>query len=78
MIDLYGGKCSKCGWNEIHPVTGNIVLIVHHKDGDYRNSQKDNLDVLCPNHHSLTENYGSLNNGRGRDYRYLRKNAPVV
>lgn len=34
--------------------------------GNYKNNIESNLTLLCPNCHSLTENYGSLNIGNGR------------
>lgn len=34
---------------------------VDHIDGDATNNSEDNLQLLCPNCHSLTENYGRLN-----------------
>ena len=59
-------KCQKCGWSERNPVTKRIPLEIHHVDGNYRNCKEDNLEVLCPNCHSLTPNFGSLNKeGRG-------------
>lgn len=67
------GECEVCGWSEVHPVTGNVVLQVHHIDGDYSNNRPRNLQVLCPNHHALTESFGSLNKGNGRPYRWLLK-----
>lgn len=59
LIILRGHKCEDCGlykWKN-EP----IPLQVHHKDGDYMNSELDNLQLLCPNCHALTENYGSKN-----------------
>ena len=38
-----------------------IVLQVHHKDGNPRNNDFSNLQILCPNCHSQTENYCSKN-----------------
>lgn len=46
---------------EIEKVTGEPPLHVHHIDGDATNNSEDNLQLLCPNCHSLTENYGRLN-----------------
>ena len=58
-------KCEKCGWGEKNIYTNNIPLQIHHIDGDYTNNKEENLQVLCPNCHSLTETYGSHNkNGR--------------
>lgn len=59
-------KCPVCGWCEVNPYTGKIPLEIHHIDGDYTNNVEGNLVVLCPNCHSLTPNYKSANNGRGR------------
>lgn len=53
--------CKNCGWGEVNPFTGKIPLQIHHIDGDCTNNSKDNLIVLCPNCHTLTENYGSRN-----------------
>ena len=69
LIEKNGNKCSKCDWAERHPVTGNLILQTHHKDGDCRNNKEDNIEILCPNHHALTDNYGSLNKNSGRTNR---------
>lgn len=53
--------CEKCGWGEINPTTGKVPLEIHHKDGNYLNNRPENLEVLCPNCHSLTPNYKALN-----------------
>lgn len=68
MLEKAEYKCTKCGWHEINPTTGLIPLEVHHKDGDYRNNKEDNLEVLCPNCHSLTPNFKALNK-EGRENR---------
>jgi len=67
------GKCEICGWNEINPSTGNSPLHIHHVDGNYLNSSRDNLQLLCPNCHSVTDTYGSLNNGNGREYHVSKR-----
>lgn len=54
----HNNKCEKCGWGEVNPHTGKIPLQVHHIDGDCTNNKEENLQLLCPNCHSLTENYG--------------------
>lgn len=61
-------KCEKCGWGEINNYTGNIPLEVHHIDGNHKNNQENNLQLLCPNCHSLTSNYKN-GNGVGREDR---------
>lgn len=62
-------KCVKCGWAETNPVTGRVPLTVNHIDGDSENHRPENLELICPNCHSLTCNFGSLNRGRGRKKR---------
>ncbi len=39
-----------------------IPLELHHKDGDKFNNCIENLEVLCPNCHSLTDNVRGKNN----------------
>lgn len=73
MLKKHKHKCSKCGWNEINPVTGVSPLAIHHIDGDVFNARPENLELLCPNCHSLTPNYKNLNYGYGRGARSRRK-----
>ena len=54
-------KCEKCGWGEKNPITNKVPLEIHHKDGNYKNNRPENLEVLCPNCHSLTPNFKALN-----------------
>lgn len=69
MLEKAGYQCEICGWNKINPYTNKFPLEVHHIDGDYTNNREENLQVLCPNCHSLTSTYKALNkNGReGRE-----------
>jgi len=69
LFEKYNNKCSKCGWNEINPYTGKIPLNIEHIDGNWMNNKEENLDLLCPNCHSLTPTYGCLNKGNGRKER---------
>lgn len=62
----YNCKCQKCGWGEVNEYTGKIPLHLHHKDGNCTNNKEENLQLLCPNCHSLTENFGSLNKNSKR------------
>jgi 5-methylcytosine-specific restriction endonuclease McrA len=64
-------KCTICSFSGTNPVTGKSVLTVDHIDGDATNNARSNLRVICPNCHSMTENYGALNKGNStRKYRY--------
>ena len=51
----------KSAFSSSNLFTNKIPLELHHKDGDYRNNNEDNLELLCPNCHSLTSNYCYLN-----------------
>lgn len=62
--------CSRCGWNDVNPYSGKVPLTINHIDGNPFNSCVANLEVLCPNCHSLTEHYGILNKGNGRKFRW--------
>jgi len=62
LIRENGGKCEICGWGEINPFSGKSPLEMHHKDGDKKNGSRENLQVLCPNCHALTDNFSF--NGR--------------
>ena len=62
-------KCELCGWGEENPYTHTIPLEIHHIDGNCLNNKEENLQLLCPNCHSLTENFGSLNKNSKRFHR---------
>ena len=73
--EKYHDQCCKCGWSKINPTTGKIPLEIHHKDGDYKNNCEDNLELLCPNCHSLTNTYKNSLGHKGRQGRnkYYKK-----
>ena len=57
-------KCEGCGNTEW---LGNpIPLELHHKDGDNTNHELDNLALLCPNCHALTDTYCGKNNKKAK------------
>lgn len=66
LVTTRGEKCEKCGWCERNEYSGKIPIELEHKDGDFRNNDINNLELLCPNCHSLTKTYKSLNIGNGR------------
>ena len=53
-------RCEKCG-NTGEWLGDKIILELHHIDGDKHNNSLDNLQYLCPNCHSQTDNYRSCN-----------------
>lgn len=66
LFDRAHYMCENCGWNETNIYTGKIPLEVNHKNGNYKDNREENLELLCPNCHSLTHNFRSLNKGNGR------------
>jgi hypothetical protein len=72
LREKYSNKCTRCGWHETNPVTQLVPLTVEHIDGNSENSVEHNLDLICPNCHSLTSTYGSLNRGNGRKLRHSK------
>ena len=77
-MERANNKCEKCGWHELNSFTNKVPLELHHKDGDYRNNTEENLELLCPNCHSLTETYRGCNTNKstrkGREKYISRKN----
>ncbi|HUU88894.1 MAG TPA: hypothetical protein VMX17_14245 [Candidatus Glassbacteria bacterium] len=72
LIKKYNNKCSRCGWGEINPHTGNVPLEVEHIDGNAYNNNPVNVTLICPNCQSLTKTYRGANVGNGRR-NYLKK-----
>jgi len=66
LFAKFNSQCCLCGWGEVNSTSGKIPLQVDHKDGNWSNHEESNLQLLCPNCHSLTSTYGSLNRGKGR------------
>ncbi len=69
LIESRGAKCEKCAWSTVHPKTGIVPVQMNHKDGNWQNNKVDNLELLCPSCHVLTDNYGGANKGNGRAWR---------
>lgn len=59
LIKIRGQQCECCKNTEW--LNQPINLQVHHIDGDRTNNQLDNLQLLCLNCHSYTDNFGSKN-----------------
>ena len=72
MLEKFNYTCSICGWNKHHP-DGSSPLHINHKNGKHNDNREENLEVLCPNCHSLTLTYGARNKGHStRKFRYYR------
>jgi len=63
LISEKGHKCESCDLT--HWKKELISLEIHHIDGDASNNEKNNLQLLCPNCHSLTDNYRGRKNKSG-------------
>lgn len=66
FFEKFDSSCQKCGWSEVNQTTGKIPLTLHHINGDSSDNSEKNLELLCPNCHSLTSNYCSLNKNSKR------------
>lgn len=62
-----GEKCELCGWNMKNIYSNTIPLEVHHINGKAENNP-ENLQILCPNCHSLTSTYKALNKQSCQEY----------
>ena len=69
LFKIHDSKCEICGWGEVNEHTGLVPLQIHHIDGDCTNNNIENLQLLCPNCHSLTDTFGSLNKNSKRFHR---------
>ena len=64
IIALRGRKCECCGNTEW--LGQPINLEVHHIDDNHQNNNLDNIQLLCPNCHSYTDNYRGKNVNTGK------------
>jgi hypothetical protein len=55
LIVKFGHMCNSCKLSEW--LENPIPLELHHLNGDRTNNAEENLELLCPNCHSLTENW---------------------
>ncbi len=73
LIEKANNKCEVCSWNEVNIYTNKVPLEVDHIDGDASNCKEENLRVLCPNCHSLTETFRNIGN---RKSKRINRNKP--
>jgi Zn finger protein HypA/HybF involved in hydrogenase expression len=52
-------KCNQCGLDEWRGHS--LVLELEHKDGNHLNNDRNNLEMICPNCHSLTDTWRGRN-----------------
>jgi 5-methylcytosine-specific restriction endonuclease McrA len=65
LLEESNYKCTECGWGKPNPINGIIYLEIDHIDGIRENSYRENLRVLYPNCHTLTDTYKTLNKNIG-------------
>jgi len=70
LFEKFSSKCEKCGWSKKNIWTKLVPLTVYHKNGNWEDNSSENIELLCPNCHSLTQTYGGRNKGKGRSKRY--------
>ena len=64
LINLRGRKCECCGNTEW--LNQPINLEIHHINGNHFDNDLNNLQLLCPNCHSYTDNYCGKDNNTGK------------
>lgn len=71
LLDRYKSSCIKCGWDKRHPIDNMPLVEINHIDGDSSNCNENNLEVLCPNCHSMTPTHGARNKVSARPKRKI-------
>lgn len=73
LLEKTNCSCEICGCNWVNPKSGNPIVQIHHIDGNAFNNKEENLQVLCPNHHAMTETFGNNNeNGRAKRLKEIK------
>lgn len=65
-LGLKENKCECCGISEWRGIP--IVCELHHLNGDSTDNRIENLQILCPNCHSQTDNFRSKNRTKGNEH----------
>lgn len=59
IFESQNGACNKCG--NTHWLGELIPLELEHKNGEHHDNRRDNVELLCPNCHAMTDTYRGRN-----------------
>jgi 5-methylcytosine-specific restriction endonuclease McrA len=59
VIESQDSKCNNCGLSKWQGQL--LTLELEHKDGNHMNDERNNLEALCPNCHSITHTWRGRN-----------------
>jgi hypothetical protein len=68
-------RCEDCGFDKPHPRTRTSILEIHHKDENPENTKPENLSLLCPRCHVMTDSRDSRKGNGRRYFRQLYNNT---
>lgn len=71
LLEMRGHQCEQCGLAEWQGQP--IPLDLDHIDGNADNSSEENLRLICPNCHALTETYKGANIGKNSSRQKTRR-----
>lgn len=66
FVERFGTECWSCKWDGKHPIDGAQLTEFDHIDGDASNCSFDNIRILCPNCHSMTDTFRARNHRSAR------------
>ena len=62
IIEEQNFKCNKCKLKDWFDEP--LIFEIHHKDGNKKNNDRNNVECLCPNCHSQTDTWRRNNKGQ--------------